>query len=90
MAIKLAPDSATYLNYRAQSYVRSGRIQQGLADIEAALTLLPDDPRLLNTRGEIFEALGQRDDAISDYRQALKHDPSAQPSKDGLIRLGVR
>jgi tetratricopeptide (TPR) repeat protein len=40
-------------------------------------------------RGQAEEALGQRDQAIDDYRTALVRNPNYQPAKDALAVLGA-
>jgi Tfp pilus assembly protein PilF len=58
-----------------------------------AVELDPTHASSLETRAEIYEKLGRRDNAIADYREALKLDPSgddgAMGSTEGLKRLGV-
>jgi len=39
-------------------------------------------------RGQAEEALGQRDQAITDYRTALQRNPHYQPAKEALVALG--
>ena len=60
-----------------------------MPDANKALELSPDHPDALDTRGSIFEALGRREDAISDYKRALIKNPQLQTSIDALKRLGV-
>jgi len=41
-------------------------------------------------RGHAYEKMGGlRDEAIADYRAALKINPNLQKARDGLTRLGV-
>ncbi|GAG93050.1 unnamed protein product [marine sediment metagenome] len=60
-----------------------------MPDAEKSLELRPNDAHALDTRGSIFEALGRREEAIADFRQALAKNPSIQNSKDALKRLGA-
>jgi hypothetical protein len=52
--------------------------------------LAAGDAAALDTRAHIFEAMKKRNEAISDFRQALLKDPSLQSSLDGLKRLGAK
>jgi hypothetical protein len=40
--------------------------------------------------GKAYELKGAKDDAINEYRTALKFDPSYQDAKDALNKLGVK
>lgn len=65
-----------------------------LQDVEQSLALRPNSVNALDTRAHIFEALGRRDEAIADFRQALsvaQSDQALQSSSvSGLERLGAR
>ena len=43
----------------------------------------------VETRAHILEALGRREDAIAEFRNALSIDPTQKESQDGLKRLGA-
>jgi tetratricopeptide (TPR) repeat protein len=58
-----------------------------LSDAQQALTLAPDDAFALRVRGDIYRAMGQNDEAIADYRQALEKDPFQSESRDALVKL---
>jgi Tetratricopeptide repeat len=62
-------------NNRAWAYFNAGKAAQGLPDAERSLQLLPNNAHLLDTRGHIFEALGRREEAITDFRRALSINP---------------
>jgi Flp pilus assembly protein TadD len=51
--------------------------------------LRPSDANTLDTRGHILEALGRREAAIADFRQALAKDPNIKDSIAALKRLGA-
>ena len=88
--MQIEPTHAEALNNRAWAYFRTGRAAQGLTDANIAVTLLPDKDFVWDTRGHINEQLGNRVQAISDYRRALQLNPQAASSRDGLVRLGQR
>jgi tetratricopeptide (TPR) repeat protein len=85
----LDPKSATAYNDRAWYYFKAGKAAQGLPDAEKALTLALGYVDALDTRGHIFEALGRREEAITDLRRALAKGPNHQSTKAALQRLGA-
>ena len=87
-AIKRDPKHVDAYNNRAWAYFQSGKASKGLPDAEMAVTLRRDAPAL-DTRGHIYEALGRKDDAIADYRDALSLDPHQDGSAEALQRLGA-
>ncbi|HTC19149.1 MAG TPA: tetratricopeptide repeat protein [Stellaceae bacterium] len=80
-------DDLYYID-RAWAYHLKGEDANALPDANKAIAMNPDDPGYFETRGEIYETLGQRDQAIADYRAALKLDPKKDASRQGLQRLG--
>jgi tetratricopeptide (TPR) repeat protein len=93
-AIARHPPEASYkddLYYidRAWAYHLKGEDAKALPDADKAIAMTPDDPDYIETRAEIYEQLGQRDQAIADYRAALKLNPKKDGSRQGLQRLGV-
>lgn len=88
-AIESDSENAAAYNGRAWAYLKSGKVAQALLDAEKSLELLPNDPWTLDTRAHIFEAMGRREDAITDFHRALAKNPNLQESRAGLKRLGV-
>lgn len=66
-----------------------GRYDQALEEIDRAIAAAPLDPEGFHNRAVIRERQGRRDDAIADYRSALRYHPSYAPSRQALQRLGV-
>jgi tetratricopeptide (TPR) repeat protein len=87
LAIKFNPDYGSAYNERAWAYHGKHEDLLGLPDAQRAVALAPDDAFSIETRAEIYEALGRRDEAMADYRAALKLDPNLQPALDGLRRV---
>lgn len=87
-AIAIAPTASLY-NDRAWAWYIKGDNGKALPDAAKALELEPKKPSFLETRAEIYEKLSRREEAIADYRAALAGEPTLQPAKDGLTRLGV-
>jgi len=81
-------DDLYYID-RAWAYHLKGEDAKALPDADKAIAMTPDNPDYIETRGEIYEQLGQRDQAIADYRAALKLDPKKDGSRQGLQRLGA-
>jgi tetratricopeptide (TPR) repeat protein len=81
--------SAWAYNARAWAYFKAGKAVQGLPDAEKSLELRPNDAETLDTRGSIFETLGRKEEAIADFRKALRINSNLESSKEGLKRLGV-
>jgi len=88
-AIALNPDYAAAYNNRAWDYHLQGQDAKGLPDAEKAVALAPNNAAIIETRAEIHEKLGPRDQAIADYRAALKLDLAMKAARDGLKRLGA-
>lgn len=79
-------------NSRAWWRYKAGQYQLGLADADRAIALDPGSAPAYDTRGHIYRALGRRDAAIGDFRQALALNPNAgtrRSAQEGLRALGV-
>ena len=74
---------------RARIYLHAGNAAQALVDIERALELSQSVHHSLYTRAQILETLGRREEAISNYRQALRLAPNLKAYQDALRQLGV-
>jgi tetratricopeptide (TPR) repeat protein len=74
---------------RARAYLKAGKAAEGLPDAQTAIERSPRYAWGLETRGLIFEALGRKQEAIADFREALKINPSLAPSMEALKRLGA-
>jgi tetratricopeptide (TPR) repeat protein/transglutaminase-like putative cysteine protease len=74
----------------ARSFFRQNQLTKTLEHLQAAGK---EDPRALNTLathqllGQVHERLGQADQALAAYRQALQLDPDAEGTLSDLIRL---
>jgi tetratricopeptide (TPR) repeat protein len=97
-AIKLAPNESNYYRERADIY--SGRADTGAAtradDLNRAKAdldrIIRDGKDVLpvdyEKRGLIFEKLGNRTDALADFRAALQRDSNRPISRQAIQRLG--
>jgi tetratricopeptide (TPR) repeat protein len=96
-AIKLAPSEANY--YRERSDIYAGRADATAASRASDLNLAKADldlvirgkdamPADIEKRGLIFEKLGNRTEALADFRAALARDPNRSISRQAIQRLG--
>ena len=96
-----AKDRSIILCNRAQAYLRQKAYADAVSDCTACLTLTPGTVKALYRRGCAYEALGNKADAIKDYREvvrldatihdavlALRRYTSAPPGR--TLRRGVR
>lgn len=88
--IKRDPDAAYSLTMRGWAYLRTGRPQMGLVDVNLAIQVAPAQARSYDVRGLIKEALGLKQDAIADFRRAMELDPQLGSARDNLNRLNDR
>ena len=64
-----------------------GKFDAALAQLDQAAALSPLNPESYHNRGVIHERQGKADDAIADYREALRYNPQYEPSRQALERL---
>jgi predicted AlkP superfamily phosphohydrolase/phosphomutase/Flp pilus assembly protein TadD len=83
------PESGSLRASLAAALASLGRYDEALAQLAEAIRLTPVNPEAHHNRAAIFERQGRREDAIAEYRAALRYDPSYEPSRRALDRLGV-
>lgn len=66
-----------------------GRYDQSLEQLNEATRLSPLNPESYHNRGVIYEKLGKPNQAIAEYRQALRYSPGYEASGRALRRLGA-
>jgi len=71
VAIQMQPNFAVALNNRAWAYFRWGKAETGLPDVEKSLKLAPTAAHSLDTRAHIKQVMGQPQQALRDYTQAM-------------------
>ena len=74
-AVENTQDSAAVLDSRALAHLRTGALQDALADADAALALNPAQVETILLRGLILRAMGAGE-AEASIREALARDPS--------------
>ena len=83
----------------ARLLLQQGRFEAALAPLETTLTRLdleqdaslrpsPAYPEAFYRRGQAYEALGEVQEAVSNYQAARSADPNYTPAVDALTRLG--
>jgi CubicO group peptidase (beta-lactamase class C family) len=87
----LGAASAAALNLEAYRLKGSGGVAQGMAVLQAAVSLHPRDANLQDSLAEFYVEQGLRPQAVEAYRQALQLDPrypGAVGAKAAILRLG--
>ncbi len=81
---------ATVYRQRATAYIRQSKWELATADLTAAIPLSSDlGFSALLDRAKLREALGQRDQAVTDLQAALGIRPGSEEVRLGLRRLGA-
>lgn len=73
----------------ALTYLEAGRIEDAVRALRTATALDPANADAWNDLGVVLEALGNRRDAISCYRQALRAAPEAAEPMRNLVLLAL-
>ncbi|NHQ90404.1 serine hydrolase domain-containing protein [Janthinobacterium lividum] len=87
----LGAASPAALNLEAYRLKGSGAVAQGMAVLQAAVSLHPRDANLHDSLADFYVEQGLRPQAVAAYRQALQLDPrypGAVGAKAAIIRLG--
>ena len=88
--IRLAPDEAQGWNLLAQELRVSGDSHRAVAVLTQSLTALRDSAVTLMLLGESYSDIGQFDQAVRPYRQALDIDAGLTPAWAGLARAQIK
>ena len=87
----LGAASPAALNLEAYRLKGSGAVAQGMAVLQAAVSLHPRDANLHDSLAEFYVEQGLRPQAVAAYRQALQLDPrypGAVGARAAILRLG--
>ncbi len=97
-AIKLAPNETNYYRERADIFVsradsagttRTDDLNRAKADLDSIIRAGRDLMAVdYEKRGVVFEKLGNRTDALADFREALRREPNRETSRRAIQRLG--
>lgn len=88
--IRLEPDSPAGWNLLAQTMRESGDSRRAVELLTQALVVLRDSAVTLMLLGESHSDIGQFDQAVRPYRQALDIDGGLTPAWAGLARAYIR
>jgi hypothetical protein len=64
--------------------------ERALPELEHALQVAPNNVSVLNTYGVALSMIGRRDDAVEQFRHALRVNPCSPIAAKGLQELGVQ
>ena len=88
-AVQLSPDDAYIQDSLGWVEFRLGRLGQAQRTLQAAFDKHPD-PEIAAHLGEVLWALGERDAALSIWREGLRLEPSNETLTKTLERLRVK
>ncbi len=88
--VRLEPDEAQGWNLLAQELRVSGDSQRAVTVLTQALVALRDSAVTLMLLGESYSDIGQFEQAVRPYRQALDRDAGLTPAWAGLARAHVQ
>jgi tetratricopeptide (TPR) repeat protein/tRNA A-37 threonylcarbamoyl transferase component Bud32 len=87
-ALVLRPDYPDATWALAQVYLRQGKANEALKELDALVAKLPaGPPETLNVRAGVYEALGRLDDAARDYSRMIELKPKEPEAYVNLARL---
>lgn len=69
------------------SYWQAGDLDVALSECELVIQITPDLAMADHYRGQIYEEIGQLENAISDYQEAIRLDPGLEDVWDNLKRV---
>jgi tetratricopeptide (TPR) repeat protein len=72
---------------RGSLYLTLGDYQKAVSDLTTALGERPSDALALSRRGQAYEALGQKSQALDNFRAALDADPKLESAREGFARI---
>jgi tetratricopeptide (TPR) repeat protein len=87
-AVEIAPQVAAVYSNRSSTYQHAGEMDNALRDINKAISLSPRGYYYF-ARGKMLDSLGRTEEAIADYRSALRLEPNHKAYEDRLRRLGA-
>ncbi|MDI6736688.1 MAG: tetratricopeptide repeat protein [bacterium] len=74
-ALIYKPLFADPYNNIAAIYVRQGKYEEAIKEMEQASTLFPDDPNYLRILGELYQVTGKIDTSIELLKKAIVYNP---------------
>ena len=87
--VQQSPDDSSLRASYAGALGALGRYDAALEQLDKAIALEPVNVEAYHNRAVIHERKGERDAAIRDYQTAVRYNPSYEPSRQALARLGA-
>ena len=84
------PANETALRALMDAELASGRGEQALARVDAALAREPERASLHDARGRVLLQLGRGQEARAEFQRAVEADPSYGPARSGLGALAFQ
>lgn len=81
------PDDGAIRTSLAATLGFLGRYDEALEQLAEAERLSPLNPEIYHNRGVVFERQGKPEEAVAQYREAVRYAPDFKPSRDALKRL---
>lgn len=85
--VEAAPDDASLRTSLAGCLGALGRYEAAREELEKAIELDPLNVEAYHNLAVVHERRGDRDQAVEDYRRALRYNPRYEPSRQALRRL---
>jgi len=86
-ALALKPGYAKCHGNLGVDLARTGRLEEGLSELETAERLDPEYYRAPQNRGQLLEQMGRFDEAVSAYRRAIELEPRYLLARATLAEL---
>jgi predicted AlkP superfamily phosphohydrolase/phosphomutase/Flp pilus assembly protein TadD len=85
--VKEKPDDGSLRASLAGTLGALGRYDEALVQLNEAVKLTPLNPEGYHNRGVIYERQGKTEQAVKEYRTAVRYSPQYEPSRRALVRL---
>jgi tetratricopeptide (TPR) repeat protein len=86
-ALELDPGNPAYLDSYGWGYFLRADYDQAISYLEQAVSRGGEHPEIRSHLGQAYEAVGRREDALSQYRKALQYSPMDAELKERVGRL---
>ena len=86
-ALEKDPSNTNSVGYLVSLYIQSGRLDEGLKELDVLIKKNPSNAGAYTVKGMIYEKQGKLEDAKQNYAQALKVDPNNETAGNNLAFL---
>lgn len=89
LSAKVKKNPGSIQNYLklAEALLNGGKGERAFSTFRAAKAMAPEDPRIHKLGAKVMEALGRQEEAVKEWRLALKYDPEDLTSALQMARL---